>query len=394
LFPDLSRYIVSAILFVLSVPLPLLADDLRLIPGVAFKEELNDNIYLATTSRRTDFITTITPSLDITDASELRSITLSTGVNFLRYANTTGLDSEDFYGQGGFNYSFDPRFTVAAGAGYVQDSRPDRTDQGGLTIKSGSNRQNCTLSGNYGVSDRSTATLAYAYSLEEFDNPALLSTTVHTVSFGQDYKIESDLRQAKLVGNLGYSRNLTDSSQVDNFTASIGLSKKINELWNVSINAGGRFTHSESIVSNQIVSEKLRSDDQGWIGNLSLNYSDETTSGSLTFNNDVIAASGRSGTTERTGGTTRLSRKFARGVSGFISLAYSWNRSNQGQVAAQSIDEQSLNFGSGLRYDISDYVSLEGNYNVKTIYNGTASSETNQNVFVLRLTMRRDVLDL
>jgi opacity protein-like surface antigen len=81
-------------------------------------------------------------------------------------------------------------------------------------------------------------------------------------------------------------------------------------------------------------------------------------------------------------------------LSGFFGLGYSWNRSNQNQFSAQSIDEKNLMLNGGVRYDFSEYVSLEGNYRYNTIYYSHLSSQASQNVFMLRLTLRRDVMDL
>lgn len=399
MFPDLCRYVVVTILLVTAIPMPVLADDFKLIPGLALKEELNDNIFLATNSRRTDFITTLTPSLDISSATERRSLSLSTGINLLTYARNASLDSVDYYVQSGFNYQFDPRLSISVGAGYVQDSRPDRVDQNGLTLKSGSERQNYQLSCNVAVSEKSTSTLSYAYSQEGFDSPGLLTTKVHTVNIGQDYDLDRYLRQTKLVGNFGYSRNLTDTSLVDNYTVSLGLTKKIHELWYVALNAGGRYTHSEFEVNTVIpptrfVTSKIRDDDQGWIGNLSINYSGEKTNGSVAFNHDITTASGRSGTTQRTGVSTNVSERFTRELSSFFGMGFSWNRSDQNQFSAQSIDEKNLTINGGLRFDISDYVSLEGNYRFNSIYYGNLAAQASQNVFMLRFTMRRDLMDL
>ena len=363
---------------------------MKLVPGLTLKEELNDNIFLATTSRRTDFITTVSPLLDISNATERHNLSLSSGINWLSYSRNTGLDSVDYFAQSGFNYRVDPRLTMSVGAGYVRDSRPDRTDQNGLSLKSGSDRQNYQFSGNYAVTEKSTSTVSYTYSQEDFDNAESISTRVHGATFGQDYDLDRYLRQAKLVGNFGYSRNLTDISQVDNYTLSLGLTKKIHELWNVSLNSGWRYTISEFDAN----SSKIRSDDSGWIGSLAVNFSGEKTNASLTFNHDVTTAAGRGGTTERTGASTNLSQRFTRELSGFLGLGYSWNRSNQNQFASQSIDEKNLTLNGGLRYDFSEYVSLEGNYRYNTIYYSQLSSQASQNVFMLRLTMRRDLFDL
>ena len=253
MFPDLCRHVLIAILFVTVAPLPLRADELKLTPGLALKEEFNDNIFLGTGNRQTDFVTTLTPSLDISSATERRNVTLSTGINWLNYSRNAGLDSVDYYAQGGFNYQFVPRLSLSAGAGYVRDSRPDRTGQNGLTLTSGSDRQNYQLSGNFAVSEKSTSTISYVFSREDFDNSESVATTVHSVNVGQDYKLDRYLEQAKLVGNFGCSRNLTDISLVDNYTVTVGLSKKIHELWNVSLNAGGRYTHSEFDVNNSTI---------------------------------------------------------------------------------------------------------------------------------------------
>jgi hypothetical protein len=179
----------------------------------------------------------------------------------------------------------------------------------------------------------------------------------------------------------------------------MGLSKKIHELWSVSLNVGGRFTHSEFDVATQvsatrIVTSRLQSDNQGGIGNLSISYSDETTNGSVAFNHDVTTASGRSGTTQRTGVSASLTERFGRKLSGVVSTGYSWNRSAQNQYAAQSIDEKNLTINSGLRYDFSEFVSLEGNYRFNVIFYDTTSTQAVQNAFMLRLSLRRDVLDL
>jgi hypothetical protein len=398
LFPDLTRHALIALLLLTAFPLPLLADELRLIPGLAVKEEFNDNIFLKTVNRQTDFVTTVTPSLDLSGSSEIRSLSLSGGLNRLTYARHGDLDSLDYYVQGGVNYQYLPRLSLSAAASYVKDSRPDRIGEGGLTLKSGSDRQSYQLSGNYAVSEKSAATASYSFSREDFDNAGSVATTVHSVNIGQDFNLNRYLEQAKLVGNFGYSRNLTDISLVDNYTVTVGVTKKIHELWNVSLNAGGRYTHSEfdAVLRSllQTVTVTVQDEDLGWIGNLSLSYSDDSTNASLTFNHDVTTASGRNGTTERTGASASLSERFTRELSGFAGLGYSWNRSGQNQFSSQSIDEKNFNVNSGLRYDFSDYISLEGNYRFNTIYYGNSATRASQNVFMLRLTMQRDVMDL
>lgn len=386
------------LLLVVAVPLPLMAEDLRLVPGLALKDEFNDNILLSSAARRSDFILTVTPSLEISRAAERHNLSLASGVNWLSYARNPSLDSLDYYVQGGGSYRFDPRLSFSVGGAYVRDSRPDRTDQNGLSLKSGSDRQNYQLSGNYAVTEKSTSTLSYAFSQDNFDNAGAVTNRVHSMTYAQDYDLDRYLRQAKWQVNCGYSLNLTDTSRVANYTLTTGITKKIHELWSVSLNAGGRFTHSEFDVTfvspGGIVSSKVGDDDLGWVGNLALNYSGEKSNAALVANHDITTAAGRNGITERTGFSANLSERFTRELSGFMGLGFSWNRSSQNQFSSQAIDERNLMVTSGLRYDFSEYVSLEGSYRYNMIRYSQLSSQAIQNIFMVRLTLRRDLLDL
>jgi opacity protein-like surface antigen len=390
LFPDLSRIVWFTFLLVVSVPLPLLADEFKLVPGLSLKEEYNDNIFLATSARRSDYITTLTPSLEISRAAERRNLSLSSGLNWLTYTRNHKLNSLDYYVQAGAGYQLEPRLSFSTGASYVRDSRPDRLDQGGLTLKSGSDRQNYQLSGNYAVSELSTSSASYSYSQENFDNTGSVTNRVHSVTFGQDYDLDRYLRQTKLVGNLGYSRNLTDTSLVDNYTLSLGFTQKIQELWTVSLSGGGRYTRSEFDQNRTSVKD----DDLGWIANLAASYGGEKTNASFALNHDITTAAGRNGTTERSGASATFSERFTRELSCFMGLGFSWNRSNQNQFSSQAIDEKNLTANTGVRYDFSDHVFLEGNYRYNLIRNSQLSTQAIQNVFMVRLTMRRDLLDL
>jgi opacity protein-like surface antigen len=137
-----------------------------------------------------------------------------------------------------------------------------------------------------------------------------------------------------------------------------------------------------------------RTDDLGWIGNFAVTYGSDYTNGSLSFNHDVIPVSGSSATNLRTGVSANLSERFTRELSAFIGLGYYWNRSTQTQLATRSTDEKTLTFNGGLRYDFSEYLYLEGNYRYNTIEYKNSPTQAAQNVFMLRLTMRRDLMYL
>lgn len=377
-------------------PVQLLADEVNVIPSLALKEEYNDNVFLDINNKQSDFITTYTPSLVIAGATEQRSLSLLTGINGLIYDSNSSLDAVDFFIKGGFTYKYDPRLAVSAGASYVEDSRPDRIDQNGQAILSASDRQNIQLSAVYAVSEKSSANLSYAYSEESYNNPGYLTTTVHSATLSQDYDLDRYLRQAKLLGDFGYFHSSTDISKADNYTATVGLTKKIHELWDVSLKAGGSYTHSEDDVITPIsptlnASATTREDDLGWVANIAINYRGEKTNGSLAFKHDVVPSNGNNAALERTEISTNLSEKFTEKFSGKCSLGTSWLKSTQNQSSSQEIDENNIILNAGLRYDFSDFLSLEGNYRFVTVHYSNSSTDANQNSFMLRLTMRRDL---
>ena len=75
-------------------------------------------------------------------------------------------------------------------------------------------------------------------------------------------------------------------------------------------------------------------------------------------------------------------------------MGYSWNRSAQNQFSAQAIDEKNLTLSSGLLYDFSEYLALEGTYRYNAIYYDKPALQAIQNVFMLRFTLRQDLMDL
>jgi len=403
LFRNITLYAVTALVLVACLPLPLLGAELKLMPGLGIREEYNDNIFLtATSAKKSDFITTLTPSLEFSSATERGNFTLSGGVNQLVYARQTSLDATDFFVRSGFTWRLEPRLAISAGASYLRDSRPDRIDQdNGLALAIGSDRQNYQLSAVYALSEKSNSTLSYAYSQEIFDDSGRLNTRIHNATLSQDYDLDSYLRQTKFVGTLGYIRSLTDISLVDYYMLTVGLTGKLHELWSFSVNAGGNFIHSEFDEQTvtfpfRIATSTVSSDNWGWVGNVSLNYSGEKLSGGLSFSHDVTTASGRAGATERTGVSAGLKQRFTRELSGNLSLGYSLNKTSQNQFSSQAIDETRLYLGCGLHYDFSDYVALEGGYrftNINYDY-GASPSQARQNAFMLRLTMSLDLLDL
>ena len=392
MFPDYSHFKRAALAFIVLAitPAPLSADELKLTPGLSVQEEYNDNIFLVSGNKQSDFITTLTPSLEFSSRTEQHAASISGGVNWLSYVRYTEFDSVDFFGHGAFSYQRDPQLAFSVGADYIKNSQGQIGAVTGLAINSGSDIQSYQASGSYAVTEKSQVSLGYTYSQEDFDNPSYLSTREHRATAGLGYTL---VPGTTLEEAFSFDRQLTDISQVDNYSATISLKRKFKELWSLYLNAGGRYTRS--VFSETGVPDSTNTN-WGFVGGLAFNYSGEKMSSSVSFNHNVVLAPGFAGSTQMTGGSATLGNQFTREFFGNVGFGYFLNKSTQGQFSVQPVDETTLALNCLLRYDLTyvlklnakNKLALEANYNFTNIeynYNGTHAS---QNVIMLRLLMR------
>jgi len=387
LFPDLRNFKGAALALALlaTAPAAVSGQELKLTPSLAAQEEYNDNIFLATGNRLDDFITTLTPALELSSRTERHDTSLSGGINWLKYARHSGSDALDYFVNGTSNFQVKPRLALSAGASYTQNSRPDQLDPAtGLTINSENKAQNYQAGVSYMATEKSRLSLSYGYNQQDYGAASLLGSRQHQASAGLSYTLTP---QTTLENAFTFNRQLTDISTVDNYSATLGLAYKFRELWSLSLNAGGRYSRSDLVVGGV---NDISNGDWGWVGNLSFNYNGERLNGAVSFNHDISLAAGRTGSTERTGGSVNLGNRFTEELSGAINFGYYWNKSNQEQFSVLPIDEKTLELNCLLHYDFNKDLALEANYHYVDINYGQFGTRASQNIFMVRFVMRHE----
>ena len=385
MFPDGCHFKGAIIVLVLLAlaPATVMGQELILTPSLAAKEEYNDNIFLSSGSSVGDFITTLTPSLELSSRTERRNIDLSGGINWLKYARHAGTDAVDYFGNGKGSFQIDERLAISGGASYTRDSRPDQLDPvTGLAINSESRVQSCQAGGSYMATEKSKLSLSYSFIQQDYSLASLLGSRQHQAAADLSYTLAP---QTSLETAFTFNRQLTDISKVDNYYATLGLAYKFRELWSLSMNAGGIYTNSDLFVGGVY---DISTGDWGWVGNLSFIYSGEKLNGTVSFNRNVSPAAGMTGSTETTGGSVNLGDKFTQELSGAITFGYYWNKSNQDQFSVQSIDEKTLELNCLLHYDFNKDLALEANYHHVDIDYNVNNTRTSQNIFMVRFVMR------
>ena len=366
------------------LPVTVSANELKLTPSVAVQEEYNDNVFFSSTDKRSDFITTLTPALDFSARGARGEGGLSGGINWRHYARV-GSDIVDYFSQGRFDYKVVPRLDVSGLAGVTRDSRPDRIDAAtGIALNTGSLRQSYHAGGNYLLSEKNTVSLSYGFDREDFELEEVPSTRVHSASAGLSHLLAPE---TSLEGNFVFSRQLTDVSQVDDYTLMLGVKKKFRQLWSLALDVGGRYTHASFQGGGNATN-----DDAGWVGNLSFIYTGEKVNGNVTFNHDVSVAAGRTGSLERTGGSVTIGKRFTEKLSGNLFLGYYYNKSNQNQFSLQPIDERTLDLNCVSRYEFTRDLALEASYHYVNVSYREFGTDADQSIAMLRFIWRHPLL--
>ena len=371
-------------------------DELKLVPSATVREEFNDNIFFSVNDRKSDFITTLSPGIDFSRRSERLEVGLNLRLDGIVYAGNDNLNSLDQNYKGRLRYQLTPQAGLSAEAGYGRDSRPDRDlETTGLVIGAvRRDRQNYSLSGNYVLSERTSASLSYVYQQDVFDNARFTNMTWHDVSLDFTHDLSRWMPATKGLASFGYAHYTFAGSTVDNYSATIGASRAFNEKWSLLAYAGGRYTRSVfETVQPQFLNPFIfilvpvtsSSNVWGWVGQLALSCKGEKTDGSLTFNSDIQPASGQtSGTTVRTSVVANIGRRFSYELYGGMSLGYYRNKSNPGEFSGQAINEETLSVAPRVRYEFTRDMSIETSYQFTRVLYKINDTEANRNLFFVR----------
>jgi hypothetical protein len=393
--------------------LPASGDELKLTPSVGLSQEYNDNIFLDAFDRRSDFITTFTPGIELSDRSERLDANLLLKLNGILYSKTSDLSSVDQIYRGNVKFALSPKLTLSSSAGYVIDSQPDREiETTGLVLGPNKrHRQLYSLSAERVFSETTSAMLAYSYEQDDYNNDRFsdlqyhdvnlplshdlgrfLSATKATATLDYSHYDSSSSLISSLLGNIVFDTYLFDTS-VDNYAATVGIASALNEKWSLHGSGGGRYTLTRFRTSGRRTFPNTSFDlsasenvgrEWGWVGELGVSYKGERTDGHLSFSSDVQPASGQTGgTTIRTGAVSDIRRRFSYELSGSMTLGYYLNKSTSGVASGRALDDETILLTPSIRYEFTRDMYLEASYRYTKVYHNNIHTETDRNsVFV------------
>jgi hypothetical protein len=380
------------------------AAETRVTPSIAVQGRYDDNIFFESTDTREDYILTVTPGLTLSQATEQLNAGLRLSFPIIRYNRYDELDATDQTYAGNLGYYWSPRFSSSLTARYDVDSQPGRDIiETGLVIGDTTRRRlSAGLSGEYLLSEATSAGLGYTYSEEKYKSDRFTDIESHNLYLTVTRDMQKILSNTHARVTLAAGRYEFTGSTVDNYSAMVGAVRRLTELYSLSADIGARYTRSEFETQTvqlvgpdtfRVVTARATDDSVGTVGRAALTYQGEATRASLSFFRDIATSGGRAGTVERTAVVLDLGKRFTYKLWGHFSAGYYLNESKGRQLALQDIDQETWRFSPYLRYYHTRHLTLDLSYSHATIDNRVADTRADRNLVLLRVSYAHPLLD-
>ena len=376
------------------------AADFRLIPSIDQQLQYSDNIFFQPNHQIHDYKSYTVGGLRLLDKTETLTLDTQAQVAQSLYEHSTGLNSTDVLSHGTASYSLTPKLNLSGRAAYNRDSQPDQELATTGLILYGLKREFYTYGATtgYQMTPLTQASLSYDHGVDHYyPGPAAPGASA-TATSDQTYdtaglSFQRDLTKLLplLNGllNLNYARYSYTTTEVNSYEATTGFNYALHEKWSVQLTAGGRRTDS----TFDTFLGKTTNTGYGYVGNASVNYKGEATTGTFTVGRDISPSSGQSGPVERTSFTLSANRKFTYEFSGLFSASYFINRSNGGGLSATPLNQDTFSFSPGVHYDFNNDMYLEGTYTYARVKDNEAGTTANRNLFLLRFFVQHAILE-
>lgn len=365
------------------------ADERKVIPSIALQQEYNDNLYFSSQTREGDFISTVSPALELMNNTERLQAGMKMQLDSSYYHDNQNLDSIDQDYSGHVRYALSSKANLFTSAGYRRDSRVDRdfTQTGFLLGAVTRDRYNYRLGGDYALSEAMRVQLQYSFDTDYYESSAYSDYTSHDVSF----LLSRDLSRfiSRTIGriNLGMTKYTAEGSAVTNYSGTIGAERSFDERFSLFADLGLRYTQSTFdtiLVPSGTLSEE-HADGSGLSGQAGMSYDGDLNNAKLVLSHGVTAASGRNGTVERTALQCSVGRRLNETSRVAFAAGYLVNKSTQDELAASAIDERSLWLQPKMLYALNGQVAVETSYNHALVTNKVADTDAYRNLVLLRL---------
>lgn len=406
-------------------PSAIRANELCVTPTASIQQQYNSNILLNTDDVLTtdftesDFITIVSAGFELNNRTERLDSNITARLDRLEYFDNRDLSDTDHMYRGRFTYRVNPVLSIAARAGYQKKTNPavdygmpfqippgtiilpppippvppPGTPGAGLPGTPGGGDPippvaeaplpvitvpRNTISGTFTtellVTEKASTSIAYTYDKNYYSDERFADDEAHDVKATFEYDLSQYIAVTKARLSAGHSEYDFSNSQGGTLYGSIGLTRALNELWSVSMEAGVRRTETEVWTTEcvplnppdalpcKVVRKTLTDDNWDWLGGLSVRYGGEYGSTSLSYSRSFAAASGLNSATVRDSVALFGQYRFTRALSAILTTGYYAYRTDAFSGTAFEIEQENLFINPGMRYELTRDTMLEASY--------------------------------
>lgn len=408
-----SRWL-AVVLLGAAVSLPqgnnAVAEERKVTASIAVKQEYTDNLTYSASDPVSDWITTVSPKLEVVNNSERLQTSLKAVLDGATYWENNELNDVDQDFSASLRYGFTPRTNLFSSGGYRRDSRSDRdfNDTGLVLDAVERERYNFALGGNYSFSELTALQLQYSHAKDDYHGNRYSDNQSHGVSGTLSRNLSEYWENAVGRLSLGTTRYDSNTSQTDYYTSTIGVEKSLTETIGFYVDGGMGYTESTYdtyrighvvIIPGFLEYDYLepytaQENGIGFTGRAGLTYRDELNEAALTASHDVQPANGESGTLERSSLQARLEHRLTEQSRVSLSGGYTLNKSTVEVANYDATDETSWWIQPRLSYNFDQEWLLEGSYNYGQVHdNDNGDADRTRNLVMLRLEYRYPVLE-
>ncbi|MEA1945835.1 MAG: outer membrane beta-barrel protein [Thermodesulfobacteriota bacterium] len=375
-----------------------IADEFKLIPSIAVREEYNDNILYTSSDEVDDWITTISPGLELIQRTERLDLNLSATVSPIFYADHSDFDDVDQNYRARGNYQLTSLMGVNATALYDVSNRPDRDIEttGMLESVDERKRQEYGFGIDYKLTEIAAMTLSLGYMRDKWDSKDLdrQDLKAPTANLNFTYNLGQWWESTISRLNFGFGRYEYEYTDTYNYFGSVGVQHWFSETVNLLVDLGVRYTDSDfyrpQLVfvppsSYQVRIVKDNSTDFGGVGQAILEIQREITRGSIRIAYDIRPASGDGTVLKRTDVVLNLSRRFAESSVIAISTGFFKNKAGRDEFSFQKTDEDTFFIRPRIRWEFFDNYTLEAGYNFSYVDDRVENEDKRRNLVYLQV---------
>ena len=344
-------------------------------PAVSISTEYDDNILFSRTAQMDDMILLITPEMELNSKTERFSLNGRGHMEISRYMDNPALNNENYSIDLSGGYIPEERMQVNARVSRVRDTTLDTelAETGILTRRQKRNRSSAALNFSYDPGEQDNVAINTDFDTVDYDSPDRMDYRDSSVSLTYT-RLTMD-RINGIILQPYFSGTSSAVNRVNSLGFYAGLSRSMNETWNMRALLGARRT--------KIRLFSVEDREWGWLADISLKKTGRTWDLGIGFTHDLYYSS-TADSIERdrlqVGYSKNISESIRAALKGSVTMARS-----AGPFSGQDSKYFSLN--PSLRYRIADNWSLNMSYTYSYNRSRTASATQGADRNVLRFSV-------